>query len=226
MTTSTPGGWGGGYFHICMHIGYVPCERTPFSALNFRSGAYIIFTNDRKICSGASQFYIFCHSEDHHFQTVFNFNPFIAAHGRLTTASQQRPGVSGRPECQPDASYSQFQSRSGAPHFSLCRGTYLPKYGVSTPPPPPWCQGAKAALHMYFEDTGGGGGWTHACDKHACMLHKLACKLLNLNFHQFCQKCSILTPDIRRQPRASLESRLKGRLTVSGGAMYINLWYN
>ena len=43
------------------------------------------------------------------------------------------------------------QARSGAPHFharpvarsgaranfSLCRGTYLPEFGVSTPPPPP-----------------------------------------------------------------------------------------
>ena len=32
---SCPGGTS-----ICMHIGYVPRERPPFSALNFRSGAY------------------------------------------------------------------------------------------------------------------------------------------------------------------------------------------
>ena len=31
---------GGGGTSICMHIGYVPRERPPFSALNFRSGAY------------------------------------------------------------------------------------------------------------------------------------------------------------------------------------------
>ena len=31
---------GGGGTSVCMHIGYVPCERPPFSALNFHSGAY------------------------------------------------------------------------------------------------------------------------------------------------------------------------------------------
>ena len=31
---------GGGGTSICMHIGYVPRERPPFSALNFRSGTY------------------------------------------------------------------------------------------------------------------------------------------------------------------------------------------
>ena len=31
---------GGGGTFICMHIGYVPRERPPCSALNFRSGAY------------------------------------------------------------------------------------------------------------------------------------------------------------------------------------------
>ena len=33
-------GGGGGGTSICMHIGYVPRERPPFSALNFCSGAY------------------------------------------------------------------------------------------------------------------------------------------------------------------------------------------
>ena len=31
---------GGGGTSICMHIGYVPQTRPPFSAMNFRSGAY------------------------------------------------------------------------------------------------------------------------------------------------------------------------------------------
>ena len=118
----------------------------------------------------------FCRSGDHHFQNFFNFNPFIASHGRLSPNAKRSaaPRVSSRPERQPDASW-QFrrlafsrskriklvpeprifklktaQARSGAPHFharpgarsgarahfSLCRGTYLPKFGVSTPPPP------------------------------------------------------------------------------------------
>ena len=119
----------------------------------------------------------FCRSGDHHFQNFFNFNPFIASHGRLSPNAKRSaaaaPRVSNRPERQPDASW-QFrrlafsrskriklvpeprifklktaQARSGAPrfharpgarsgaraHFSLCRGTYLPKFGVSTPPP-------------------------------------------------------------------------------------------
>ena len=57
----------------------------------------------------------------------------------------RRSGVSGRPECQPDASDSQFRRPAffthelapEPPYVSLCRGTYLPKFGVSTPPPPP-----------------------------------------------------------------------------------------
>ena len=56
-------GWarGGGYFHnyVCI-IRYVPRERPPFSALNFRSGAYHFHKNYPKICSGAaSPFYSF-----------------------------------------------------------------------------------------------------------------------------------------------------------------------
>ena len=51
---------GGGYFHnLCMHIGYVPRERPPFSALDFRSGAYHFNSQiTKKIRSGASPFYI------------------------------------------------------------------------------------------------------------------------------------------------------------------------
>ena len=52
------GGGGGGGTSICMHIGYVPRERPPFSALNFRSGAYH-FHKLLKSRSGASPFYIF-----------------------------------------------------------------------------------------------------------------------------------------------------------------------
>ena len=84
-----PGGGGGGYFHICMHIGYVPHERPPFSALNFRSGAYNFHKLPKK--SGP---------EHPHFTfLLLRILPF------------RRPSfsnillVSGRPECQPDASW-------------------------------------------------------------------------------------------------------------------------
>ena len=145
-----------------MHIGYVPREIPPFSALNLRSGAYN-FHKFPKIRSGASPFYIFCRIGDHNFQNFFNFNPFIASHGQL---SRQRRGLARRVLAVPETpifTLKRFklvpeprifklktaQARSGAPHFhaqlgarsgalahfSFCRGTYLPKLGVSTPPP-------------------------------------------------------------------------------------------
>ena len=110
-----------------MHIGYVPRERPLFSD---RSAEHIIFTNFKIFRSGASQFYSFCRSGDHNFR---NF----AAHARPTYSAElrelapeprtitpeplelarerciftlpRRSGVSGRPECQPDASYSPFR---------------------------------------------------------------------------------------------------------------------
>ena len=49
----------------------------------------------------------FCRSGDHHFQNFFNFNPFIASHGRLSpnTKRSAAPRVSSRPERQSDASW-------------------------------------------------------------------------------------------------------------------------
>ena len=136
-------GGGGGVTAICMHIGYVPRERPPFSALNFRSGAYhfhklpkypfrsitilhffggfcrsgdhhfqnmyaywVCAARETPIFSPEFPFRSisfsqitkksvpehhhstffggFCRSGDHHFQNVFNLNPFIASHGRLS----------------------------------------------------------------------------------------------------------------------------------------------
>ena len=151
--------WGGGGVLPYMHIGYVPHERPPLSALNFRSGAYN-FHNWQNIPLRSI--------------TILQFLPFrrpsfskfskryIAVYHQpwLAYCSQperkafgQRFGVNG----QPDVSYSQFWSpaffaraRSGAPHFSLCHGTYLPKFGVSTPPPPP------GVYHVALQMTGKG----------------------------------------------------------------------
>ena len=48
---------------------------------------------------------VLCNS-DHHFQHFFTFKPHTASLLQPTEreAFQQRRGVSGRPECQPDAS--------------------------------------------------------------------------------------------------------------------------
>ena len=158
---------------ICMAIGYVPRERPPFPALNFRSGALSFSQITKKSVPEHHHFTCFggfCRSGDHHFQNFFNFNLFIASHGRRQrrglaagqSASQTRPGSSGD-------SHFDAQNGSGSlwspafssskrlklvpepriftldrelvpepwPIFHFCgRGTYLPKFGVSTPPPP------------------------------------------------------------------------------------------
>ena len=121
--TSPPGGGGGGT-SICMHIGYVPRERPPFSALNFRSGAYHfhkLSVPGQQIRSGASPFYIFwrlsfCRSGDHHFQnpeTIFNFILFIASHGRLSPNAKRSaaPRISGR------SGDSHFHAQNGSSSF-------------------------------------------------------------------------------------------------------------
>ena len=77
-----------------MHIGYVPRERPPFSALNFRSGAYHfhkLSKNPFRSITILLFFGGFCRSGDHHFRNFFNFNPFIASHGRLSPRRNPRP---------------------------------------------------------------------------------------------------------------------------------------
>ena len=62
-------------------------RETPTFSPDFPFRSIIIFTNYQKIRSGASPFYIFggfCRSGDHNFENFFNFNPFIASHGRLS----------------------------------------------------------------------------------------------------------------------------------------------
>ena len=103
---SRPGGGGGDVHNVCI-LGMCRGERPPFSALNFRSGAYH-FTNYQKN-SGPEHHHFtllggFCRSGDHHFQNFFNFNPFIRLprpaqpeRGLVAgqSASQTRPGNSG-----------------------------------------------------------------------------------------------------------------------------------
>ena len=173
-TKRPPSGGGGGGTSICMHIGYVPRERPPFPALNFRSGAYH-FHKLPKIRSGAlTVFHFFggfCRSGDHHFQIFFNFNRFIASYGWLSPNAKRlaAPRVSSRPESASQTRPGIFtlktdQARSGAPHFharpgarsgalthfSLSRGTYLPKFGVNTPPPPRGATLLHTIIHIYW----------------------------------------------------------------------------
>ena len=123
----TPGGGGGGggfNTSICMHIGYVPRERPSVFSPKFLFRSIISFSHknyDKQIRSGASPFYIFCRSGDHHFPNFFNFNPFTASHGRLSLNAKrvrQRPGLA--------AGQSASQTRpnsSGDPHFHAQNGS-------------------------------------------------------------------------------------------------------
>ena len=161
-----------------MHIGYVPQERPPFSALNFRSGAYNFHKfpkNPFRSITILHFFGDFAVPETIIFK-ISNYIPFIASHGRLSpnakrSAAPRVSGRSGDSHFHAQNGSSSFrspafssskrlklvpeprifklktgQARSGAPHFharpearsgalahfSLCRGTYLPKFGVST----------------------------------------------------------------------------------------------
>ena len=166
---------GGGY-SICMHIGYVPRERPPFSALNFRSGAYHFHKLPKISVPEHHHFYIFWRILPFPETIIFKISLISTRSSPPTagSAANAAPRVSSRPERQPDASW-QFrrlafsrskriklvpeprifklktaQARSGAPHFharpgarsgarahfTLPRHIPIPKFGVSTPPPP------------------------------------------------------------------------------------------
>ena len=114
-------GGGGGATSICMHIGYVPQTRPPIFSHEFPFRS-ISFSQITKTSVPEHHHFTsfggFCRSGDHHFQNFFNFNPFIASHGR-GSARSAAPRVSGR---SGDSHFKrsavpQVSGRSGAPHF-------------------------------------------------------------------------------------------------------------
>ena len=140
----------------------------PFSALNFCSGAYNFHKFPKNPFRSITILHFladFCRSGDHHFQNFFNFNPFIASHGRLSPnakrsaaprVSQTRPGSSGDSHFHAQNGSSSFrspgifklktaQAHSGAPHFHARPGApfftlprHIPtKIWGEYPPPPP-----------------------------------------------------------------------------------------
>ena len=135
LLTTTPvgggGGGGGGLTSISMHIGYVPCDRPPFSALNFRSGAYHFHKLPKKIRSGASPFDIFggfCRSGDHHFQNFFNFNSLTrssppTAGSARTQSVRQRRGLAGVPEIRIFTLKTDQARAFGDSHFHAQNGS-------------------------------------------------------------------------------------------------------
>ena len=126
-----------------MHIVYMPRERPPFSALNFRAGAYHFHKWPKYSAPEHHHLIFFCRSGDHHFRNLFTFKSFIAAHGWITAASPNAkrsgsaPGLASYITVSSGDAHFHARARSGTPHFSLCRGTYLPKFWGEYPPPPP-----------------------------------------------------------------------------------------
>ena len=156
-----------------MHIGYVPRERPPFSALNFRSGAYhnhklpqipfrsitilhvwadfavpettifkisLISTRSSPPMAGSS-----LRSAAPRVRGLYGDSHFHAQNGsgsfrRFAFSRSKRLKLVPEPRI---FKLKTAQARSGAPHFharpgarsgalanvSLCRGTYLPKFG-------------------------------------------------------------------------------------------------
>ena len=163
--TTHRGGGGGVLPYVCI-LWVCAARETPIFSPKFPFRSISLSQMTKKSGPEHHHFTFIAVPESIIFKISFNnFNPFTASHGRLSPNAKRSaaPRVSGRPECQPDASW-QFRrpafsrskrlklvpeprifmldrgARSGArADFSRCRGTYLPKLGVSrpTPPPPP-----------------------------------------------------------------------------------------
>ena len=132
IVLSRRGGGGGGY---CMHIGYVPRARPPFSALNFRSGEYHFHKlpyPPKKKRSGASPFYFFL-ADFAVPETIILQISLISTRSSAQPLRSAAPRVSGRPEHQSDASW-QFRrlafsrskpvsSSARSPHYHAQNGS-------------------------------------------------------------------------------------------------------
>ena len=138
------GGGGGGYFH--MYAYWVCAAReTPFFSPEFPFWSISFSQITKKSVPEHHHFTFFggfCHSGDHHFQNFFNFNPFIASHGRLSphrglAAGHRAPArrVLAVPEtsiftlkmdqARPEPRIFKLKTahaRSGAPHFHARSG--------------------------------------------------------------------------------------------------------
>ena len=136
-----------------MHIGYVPRERPPFSALNFRSGAYHFhrlptnpfrrpsFSRSSLPTAGSARTQSAAPRRE--FAAVPEIRIFTLktdqarsgdSHFHAQKSSKRLKLVPLNPTFSPSTG---SPSRSPCPFFTLPRHIYLPKFGVSTPPPPP-----------------------------------------------------------------------------------------
>ena len=109
-----PRGGGGGYFHNFFMYAYWVCaaNETPIFSHEFPFRSISFSQITKKSVPEHHHFTFFggfCRSGDHHFQNFFNFNPFIASHGR-GSARSAAPRLSG---CSGDSHFQAFGSAAG-----------------------------------------------------------------------------------------------------------------
>ena len=122
-----PPGGGGVGTSICMHIGYVPRERPPFSALNFRSGAYHFHKLPKNPFRSITILHFladFAVPET----IIFKISLISTRSSPLTVGSartqsvRQRRGLAAVPEIR-IFTLKTDQARSGATHFHAQNGS-------------------------------------------------------------------------------------------------------
>ena len=119
---------GGGTSILCAYWVRAILETPIFSPkLPLQSISFSQITKNPLRCITILQFFVA--PETIIFKISLPSSRFIAADGRFTATSA--PGL--QPARVPARRV--LQVSSGDPHFSLCRGTYLPKCGPSAPPP-------------------------------------------------------------------------------------------
>ena len=121
------GGGGGGTSIICMHIGYVSQERTPFSALNFRSGAYHFHKFPKNPFRSITILHFWADFAVP--ETIIFKISLISTRSSPPTAGSaqtQRRGLARRVLAVPESpifTLKTDQARSGAPHFQPQNGS-------------------------------------------------------------------------------------------------------
>ena len=103
---------------LCMHIGYVPRERPPFSALNFRSGAYHFHKLPKNPFRSITILYVLADFAVP--ETIIFKMTLISTRSSPPTAGSA--AAAWRPEIR-IFTLKTDQARSGAPHFQAQNGS-------------------------------------------------------------------------------------------------------
>ena len=155
----------GGGTSICMHIGYVPRERPPFSALNFRFGAYHLHKFPKNPFRSITILHFladFAVPETIIFKiSLISINPFIASHGRLSPNAKRsaapRRGLA-RPLVPEPRIFTLDRELVPEPlpifHFAAAHRLPTKIWGEYPPPPPPGDQFTNVVTFMDVSSLG------------------------------------------------------------------------